>query len=201
MPDALHITPIENLAQIVERGGLWCDNHLRRVPRAEVISVTAREIKDKRANRHIPELPGRTIGDYVPFHLTWRTRAHWQMRQSGRTLVILVIDTTNFFEWDCLYTDRHPLADGVQWWHSLRSLPRVVDLDLITSESPMDHPQERRVFWDAEVLIPTTVRLKQFTAFAVRSKNDRKTVIRTLRGSVPRPRRCVVVRPEWFDPS
>lgn len=198
MADALHITPIENLDQIVERGGLWTDNHLRRVHKSKVVSVTDQEIKDKRAKTKVRGAGGSTLADYVPFHLTWRTRAHWLMEQRSSRFVIFVIDTDTFArDPGCFHTDRHPLATGARWYEGLRGLSDHVDLRLITTENPRDHPG-REVLWDAEVLVPTMVRLWQIDSVVVRTDRDANVVVDAM-AAAQRPPKRWAVRPEWYD--
>jgi hypothetical protein len=66
MPTRLyHITHVNNLASVIEQGGLWCDNR-RAALDLDPIGIAHAHIKARRARREVPLAPRGTLADYVP---------------------------------------------------------------------------------------------------------------------------------------
>lgn len=60
-----HITHLRNLPNIVKDGGLWCDQIVMQRKLAYV-SIAHQHIKDRRAKKTVPCVPGGKLADYVP---------------------------------------------------------------------------------------------------------------------------------------
>lgn len=72
MTNVYHITHINNLATIIESGGLWCDAevHNGRVP---ATGIAHQHIKERRRRRNVDICPGGNLSNYVPFYFAPRS--------------------------------------------------------------------------------------------------------------------------------
>jgi len=67
-----HITHIKNLPSILAAGGLWCDN--KKIEHGiQTVSIAHANIKERRANVHVPTACGGTVDHYVPFYFAPRS--------------------------------------------------------------------------------------------------------------------------------
>jgi len=72
-PQIFHITHVDNLSSIIERGGLWSDAECVRRGLAHA-RVGMSHIKERRLNRlEVRCHPGTKVGEYVPFYFCPRS--------------------------------------------------------------------------------------------------------------------------------
>ena len=67
-----HISHIDNLVSIIKRGVLLCDNQ-RNAKGVACRGIAHQHIKERRARRLVPLIPGGTLADYVPFYFAPRS--------------------------------------------------------------------------------------------------------------------------------
>jgi ssDNA thymidine ADP-ribosyltransferase, DarT len=67
-----HITHVDNLASIMESGGLDCDNGCAQAGRVPV-SIAYSSLKEQRARTAVGVAAGGTLADYVPFYYAPRS--------------------------------------------------------------------------------------------------------------------------------
>lgn len=71
-PFIYHITHVQNLASIIQQGGLWSDaERIRR--QVGNVNIGHRHIKSRRLNTPVKTRAGGMIGDYVPFNFCPRS--------------------------------------------------------------------------------------------------------------------------------
>ena len=71
MTDIYHITHIDNLASIVQAGGLWCDAECAS-HNISSVEIAYTDLKQRRNRTVVPELGG-VLSDYVPFYFANRS--------------------------------------------------------------------------------------------------------------------------------
>ena len=70
LTDIYHITHLENLPAVLRAGGLHCD---REAQNLKCTRIGHQHIQARRLNRRVPQPPGGTVGDYVPFYFAPRS--------------------------------------------------------------------------------------------------------------------------------
>lgn len=133
------ITHRDNVPWII-RNGLHCSTS--RTADANFVSIGNPDLIEKRTERKVPNSPGKTLADYIPFYFTpyspmlLNICTGWggiQKRQNSE-IVILVSSLLDLAAKKVRYvfTDRHAYLATAQYFTSLEDLDRV-DWDLIQS--------------------------------------------------------------------
>lgn len=155
-----HITHIQNLQGIVERG-LLCDNRAQsRNPR----SIAYGHLKAKRQFCRVPLAPGGVVADYAPFHFAPRSPMLYAIYTGcvpgvpGQSQIIYLVTTVGQVlerGLPYVFTDRHPISPAVQFYNIPDLLPHVIRWDIMRSEywhDTWDIP-DRKSLRQAEFLV------------------------------------------------
>ena len=135
-----HITHIDNLAAIVQSGGLYATN----AHPSSSIKVAYEHIQERRANKPVPF--GGVLHDYVPFYFCPRSPMLYaihnptaQMRYKGgqQPMLHLVSDTQNAEAraLTCVFSDRHAVLEYAEFFDDLSLLPTQLDWTAIKATS------------------------------------------------------------------
>jgi len=145
MPELYHITHLDNLASIIERGGLWSDaERIRQGLEHQNVGLT--EIKQSRLHeREVNCHPGTMVGEYVPFYFCPRSIMLYLLHRGNRQgltytggqrpIVHLVANLERTVAW----ADVH----AVRWAFSNRNAGTAY------AEFFADLAQLERINWDA----------------------------------------------------
>lgn len=150
-----YITPIDNVASILEHGLL---SH-RRVARLRHHSVAMSEIQDRRARVVVPS--GRPLHDYVNLYICARNPMLSKVRNQHEGLCVLRVSSDVVDIRGAVVADRNASSDYVRFGPAPDALVRV-DRDRVCAESWL-HPDDRIDEWRhksqkcAEILVPDRV--------------------------------------------
>lgn len=128
-----HITHVDNLANIVREGRLWCD--AQRIARGLAsTNIGYSHIKTRRMRHPVTVAAGGTLGNYVPFNFCPRavmlyvvSQGHENCREGQQTIVHLVssIDAIRVTGRRWLFTDRHADLGYANQFDTLDKLDEV----------------------------------------------------------------------------
>ncbi len=120
-----HLTALENLRGILEEGGLWAKNLLRR-PYA---SAAYKHIQKERSKRAVPLGPGGVLHDYVPFFFCPRPPMlyaiehpkpgqiiQYQGGQRGMVHLVSRVGRVVAAKLAFVFTDRHAKLDYAEFY-------------------------------------------------------------------------------------
>jgi hypothetical protein len=121
MPTSIyHITHINNLALIINSGGLMACSNLRQ-QQAKYTDIAYEQIQDRRARKQVPCGAGGVLHYYVPFYFAPRSPMLFTIHkgnvpnyQDGQTSIIhlvVAIDKTSASHVDFAFTDGHAVMD------------------------------------------------------------------------------------------
>ncbi|MCC7076806.1 MAG: DUF4433 domain-containing protein [Acidimicrobiia bacterium] len=174
------MTWLENLESVVLSGGLWSDAQLATRGIAPT-NYGDPEIKAKRLRRAVPVVAKGTgplmLGDFVPFYVLTRNAALYVMQRDGgrgSVPVMLVASAHSFAAETVVWTDRHPLANGVVWTADFAKLPSAFDSAQRLDHSWREHgsgPKAKHE-WMAEFLVKDHVPWSAIMALCIRDEND-----------------------------
>lgn len=143
MTPIYHITHIDNLAGIVQHGGLWCDSEMVARGRSPV-GIAYSEIKARRARTIVPVEPGGVLADYVPFYFCNRSPMLYAIKSGavqnyngGQKEIVYLVSSVERVQdagpgW--CFTDGHAVEAVTGFYAALRDLDNV-DWDVIESWS------------------------------------------------------------------
>lgn len=128
-----HITHVENLANIVREGRLWCD--AQRIARGLAnTNIGYSHIKERRMRHPVTVAAGGTLGNYVPFNFCPRSvmlyvvaQGHENYREGQQPIVHLVssIEAIRATGRTWLFTDRHADLGYANQYDTLDKLGEV----------------------------------------------------------------------------
>ncbi len=177
-----HITHINNLMSISEKGGLYCDaqsiNHQ---------SVSYPAIKERRRNKEAPFFPGLFLSDFVPFYFTNRSPMLYAIHtkcvpdcmdgQESIIYFVATISTILNYTQDFCFTDGHSVEEISNFYRELSDLDKI-DWQLINDWSwhntPEDNDKKRRK--QAEFLVKSFVPLQLFDRIVVYNDEIKRKV-------------------------
>ncbi len=193
-----HMTHIDNLAGIIDEGGIWSDNDVaKHAP--DRVRIGYSSLKEKRRKKPVgPIRPGAFIGDYVPFYFAPRSPMLFAIYKGGvagydqgqQPVIYLVsrIDktTTNCDDW--CFTDRHAVVKFAQMYEDVSYLEKV-DWDVMNARMWKDteeipDKQERR---QAEFLVRNKLPWEAIIGIAVFNKKYKNQVEDILANSEHKP--------------
>ncbi|RZM19679.1 MAG: DUF4433 domain-containing protein [Pedobacter sp.] len=201
-----HITHIDNLASIIEQGGLLSFNELSKRS-IKGRSIAFQHLQDRRDEIEVPMGAKGLLHDYVPLGFAarppmlftvWRGGLSEQVRQDDIlhlcTTVGRVANTTS----GCVWSDGHPLSNFSRFDDDLEMLPASLPWDALLSEqwhNTQDDPDRKRRR-QAEFLVPQVVPWQIIRTIGVRTA---KTVdsVQGLLANLPHQPKVVLV-PEWY---
>jgi hypothetical protein len=202
---AYHITHVENLASIVECGGLDCDNGCAEAG-IEPVSIAYSSLKAQRARTEVTVAARGTLADYVPFYYGPRSPMLYTIWRGNVTeydgtqeeIVHLVCSVEAMAEPErFVITDRHPITPLAEQFDGLDVLDEL-DWPLMNATywHDTDRDGDRKFRRQAEFLVYRRVPIE-----AVRLVGTMTRVVAertaTLLAALPNPP-PVVVRKGWY---
>ena len=125
---------IDNLAVVVERGGMYAPNH---PPEGghDYRAIHNVDIQKVRRQRTIPCGPGGTVHDYVAFYFGPRSPMLFQLHtgqvedynegQEPLIYAVSTVETISQTELDFVFSDGHGIAAFTQWFDDLNDLDKI----------------------------------------------------------------------------
>lgn len=161
MADIYHFTHRENLASILDAGGIQCDAALAD---AGYANVGNQDIKARRARRDVPVPPHGVVADYVPFYFAPRSPMLYSIYKGNvpgcaytqSEVVYLVAEAEEVFQTcRCCFSDRNAVLLHAQFYSDIGALPDAVDWPLMEAIYWRDTPDDtqRRERRMAEFLV------------------------------------------------
>ncbi|MGC1782115.1 MAG: DUF4433 domain-containing protein [Acidobacteriaceae bacterium] len=136
MTHLYHITHMDNLAGILDRGGLLCDRgcQIEKIPSQQIGYA---HIKQRRMIRKVPLAPKGTLGDYVPFYFAPRSpmlftieKRNTPAYQDGQRPIVHLVTSVEAvsvakpkLRW--LFTDGHADIDYSDFFDDLDDLDKI----------------------------------------------------------------------------
>lgn len=204
-----HITHVDNLAAILQRGALLSDSAIAAqalTPR----SIAYGHIKERRSRTQVTVPPGGVVSDYVPFYFCPRSPmlcAIWRGQVEGVTMgqagiVHLVADAVSLRQRGlaCVHTDGNAASQPLTFHAGTDQLQTALSWDVIRSNSwgntPDDNDRKRRK--QAEFLVHNEVPWDAITQIGVidATMADRVRAILAASGAPHAP--AVTVQRDWY---
>jgi hypothetical protein len=207
-----HITNINNLARIVQTGGLWCD--AARVRQGfDCVGIAHESLKERRARTPVPNRAGQTIAaggvlaDYVPFYFANRSPMLYSIHRGnvvgyagGQANVIYLVSSVEQAvagnrPW--CFTDGHAVEAMTEFFASTERLDRI-DWEVIearywsSTEADLDRKRRKQ----AEFLIHGSVPWNWFHQIGVVDQRRAQRVREIIAEAEHRPE--VAVEPRWY---
>lgn len=199
------ITHLDNVPWILENG-LHCktsdtrDDNFRTIGNPELI--------DKRRSKNIPEHPGGTLSDYVPFYFTpysmmlYNIKTGWmglkQFPMSEISIIISSLHKVAEDGLDFLFTDRHALVFNARFSGDLKNL-NWVDWNAIASRNfkkKTAEDLERCERYQAEALVHRHMPVSSILGIAFHGETQKARIAREIeRLSIPLK---LVTKPDWY---
>lgn len=202
------ITHIENLPHILEQGGIWCGNEMKR-QELPYVSIGDPDLTLKRSHKPVDVAAGGTLNDYVPFyfcrrsvmlHKIWRRGADtYGGGQEPIIHLVTDVDSVRSTGTPCFFTNRNAF---MRYADLIDDFYRLDELDWATIKSDQwkntpDDPQrmERKM---AEFLAHRFVSWSCFVGIGVYSERYRQEVVNLLSNTDSPP--PVKVMTGWYYP-
>ena len=201
-----HITHVDNLGGIIERGGLVANCQIQACS-MEYKSIAFNHIQDSRATINVPRGPGGTLHDYVPFYFAPRSpmlytihRGNVPNYSDGQRDIIYLVTDVNVVEQNSLefvFTDGHGIMAMTDFFDDLDRLDEI-DWDIMAGKYwyDTDEMPDRKRKRQAEFLIHQHMPWNCFTHIAVINSNIRQRIIELLPENRHIPR--LIVKPGWY---
>lgn len=198
-PNIYHITHLDNLAGILQEGGLWCDRE-RAKRNFDHTNIGHQHIKARRSRRAVTVAAMGTLGDYVPFYFCNRSimlcaihHGH-QNYAGGQAKILHLVSTVHRAveqgrPW--AFTDRHAELAHAQQYDRLASLNEV-RWDVMDLKYWTEVKEERQ----AEFLVHEFFPWKAVTEVAVMTDELKLAVEQALQDHQHKP--LVSVRRNWY---
>jgi ssDNA thymidine ADP-ribosyltransferase, DarT len=202
VPPIYHITHINNLAGIIQRGGLHCD---RTAQNMKAMNIGHTHIKGRRLNRIVPLGPMGTVGDYVPFYFAPRSpmlfaisRGNVAGYTAGQQPVIYLCSSTEAvnaagLQW--VFTEGHADMGYTDFFDDFKDLDKI-DWNLMKAKYwnaiPDDPDRSRRR--QAEFLVRDFFPWQLVHQIAVYGNATSAAVAQILAGNRP----PVVIQQGWY---
>lgn len=196
-----HITHVDNLANIVHEGCLWCD--AQRVARGLAnTNIGYSHIKERRMRHPVTVAAGGTLGNYVPFNFCPRSvmlyvvaQGHENYREGQQPIVHLVssIETIRKTGRPWFFTDRHADLGYANQYDSVDKLGEV-DWSVMPERYWSDpEVKERR---QAEFLVHDWCPWQAIEVIGVIDREIAARVEAAIAGAAHKPR--VEVHGDWY---
>jgi hypothetical protein len=156
------IAHVENVAEVLARGGLYSRNADQADP--NYVSIGNAELIDKRARRVVPIAPGGVLNDYVPFYFTplsimmlnILTGYSGVTKRAPSEIVLLVSSLHRMHELGLpfVFTNQHAYPVDTEFFDDLGDLDRI-DWPLLRSRNfkTSDADPGKQVRYQAEALV------------------------------------------------
>jgi hypothetical protein len=153
-----HITHVQNLAAIIQHGGLWSDLQCQN-RNVEGTKIGYSHIKQRRMRFVVPLAPAGPLGDYVPFYFAPRSpmlftisRGNVAEYQAGQEPVVHLVSSVEEVrgfqppvQW--LFTDGHAVIELSSYYNDAGDLDKI-DWDIMGrrywADTLEDGDRERR---------------------------------------------------------
>jgi hypothetical protein len=204
-----HITHLDNLRGILERGGLLSDTAIREqglAPR----SIAYAHIKARRNRVTVPLGPGGCVSDYVPFYFCPRSPMLFAVGSGkiegypgGQSQVLHLVADAEAIEAQghaCLHTDGNAASQPLAFCAGTATLATALSWDVIRGTSwgntPDDNDRKRRK--QAEFLVWQRVPWHAIVAIGVIDEATARMTREAIAGATHRP--AVTVHRDWYYP-
>jgi len=192
MPTRIYrITHIENLATILDQGGMWCGNETlaRDLP---FKSIGNTDLTSSRHQRVVRCAASGTLNDYVPFYFCPRSvmlylisKRHQSTYGGGQEPIIYFVSSVESIASRGIpfaFTDRNAFIRTARYSDDLDELGDLPDWEVIESGewASTDHDPDRKERKQAEFLVHNYVPLDCVKGIAVYSERYRKEVAEQL---------------------
>ena len=202
-----HITHIDNLASIINSGGLFACSKLRQ-QKANYTNIAYEQIQDIRAIKQVPCGAGGVLHDYVPFYFAPRSpmlytihRGNVPNYRDGQTPIIhLVAEIETIAESNLAfaYTDGHAVMAYSDFYDDLSYLDSAIDWSLMKSNYWFDTDDEpnRKCRRQAEFLVHQFFPWKLIRGIGVINESIKTKVETILQNHQYQPsvKKC----PQWY---
>lgn len=201
-----HITNINNLPNILQMGGLFCDAVMaRRGINSVCIAYSA--LKERRAKTPIPAAMAGTLADYVPFYFCPRSPMLYAIHcgsvgnyQGGQNAIIHLVSSaekTQSTGRQYYFTDGHGVEAFTSFFDDLNDLD-ILDWEVIKSRSwgNKDNDLDRKRRKQAEFLTHEFFPWELVDSIGVMDNNRKIEVERMLELNPHQP--PVTVMPNWY---
>lgn len=134
-----HMTHIQNLPSIINKGVLYCDKRAQTIKARSIAYVN---FKEKRRVKPVPVPPGGVIADYVPFYFApcspmlfviHKGQVDSSLTQSEIVYLTTTIEAIVEAGKRFVFTDRHPLSPVAHFTNDLNQLNHYVDWNVMQS--------------------------------------------------------------------
>lgn len=198
-PKIFHITHVDNLAGIVQAGGLFSD--AERIARnVTCTNIAHLHIKQRRLTRPVTTRAGGRLGDYVPFNFCPRSvmlyavhRGHGDYQGGQASILHLVshVSTAVRLQRPWAFSDRHAELAHALHYDDLTYLEQV-PWEAMARRYWSDMKEERQ----AEFLVHGWFPWGAVHEIGTANQEVQLRVLQTLNSAVHRPQ--VTIRPEWY---
>lgn len=139
-----HITHVDNLANILHKGCLYCQQYLHSAG-LHPVNIAYQTIQDRRAGTHVPCGEGGVLHDYVPFYFAPRSPMLYAIHRGqvagyagGQRPIVHLVSSVQIMQ----ETDhRFVFTDGHATMALSRFFTNVVDL------AQIDWPLMKETYW------------------------------------------------------
>lgn len=201
-----HITHINNLPAIIQRGALCCQTTTDHEQLSHVV-IGDQGLKDRRSRRHVPIGPGGVLSDYAPWYFAPRSpmlfvinKRHVPGYNGGQNPIVHLVTSAERVR-DAgipfVFTDGHAYVQFSEFYIDLSDLNKV-DFQLMRekywNDTQADNDRERRR--SAEFLIHHEAPWPLIGAIGVISQAVADEVAKLLPAHETTP--PIIVRPDWY---
>ncbi len=201
-----HITHIDNLAPIIQAGGLRGVGRLREQG-AGYQSIAYPHIQDRRGGVRVPCGPGGTLHDYVPFYFAPRSPMLYTINRGkvpgyaeGQAPIVHLVSSAQRVEAagpGFVFTDGHAIMSLTEFFEDLGHLGRI-DWQVMRArqwaDTQADSDRKRRR--QAEFLVRDFLPWELITRIGVIDRDVKARVEVVLEAAAHRP--PVTVRRDWY---
>lgn len=207
-----HITHIDNLARIIQPGGLWCDTE--RVRQGfNCVGIAHENLKARRSHTRVRGRTGRDIAaggvlsDYVPFYFANRSPmlysihrgnvAGYTGRQEDVIYLVSAVETAVAGEWSWCFTDGHAVEAVTEFLIGTEHLNKI-DWGVIKAQTWYNTPDfpDRRRRKQAEFLIHGSVPWSWIHRIGVVDQGRSRRVREIIAGAQHQPE--ITIEPGWY---
>jgi hypothetical protein len=201
-----HITHLRNIPNIIKDGGLWCDQVVMQRKLAYV-SIAHQHIKDRRAQKSVPGMPGSKLADYVPFYFAPRSPMLYVISKGGvagysggQQPILHLVSSAEAIQAAGLtftFTDGHAEMDISRFFTELRDLNKI-DWDVMQSRQWADTLEDgdRKRRRQAEFLVQRFFPLNLIERIGVINHTLRLQVTALFPDPGSRP--SISLEPAWY---
>lgn len=207
-----HITNIDNLARIVQTGGLWCDAERARQGFA-CTGIAHEHLKERRARKPVRDRAGRAVAaggvlaDYVPFYFANRSPMLYSIHRGnvvgyagGQANVVHLVSTVETVvagDRPWCFTDGHAVEAMTEFHAKTERLDRI-DWAVIgaTYWSNTEDDLDRKRRKQAEFLVHGSVPWNWFHCIGVIDQGRSQQVREVIAEAAHLP--IVTIEPGWY---